>query len=157
MIINGAPLPQIYRSQPHPLLALPKPPTRLQHEHGAYLKVLFVLSSLIQRKITNEEAHIICKRTYNITTCACRHKIETPGSLVPDPRCHNCGVEKGKNMNIASSTSHFPCEDCKAKGLWAQAADGKWYEVATGGPQQFTPGFRFPYESSLQYSRFLLE
>ena len=46
--------------------------------------------------------------------------------------------------NIASSTSHIPCDDCKAKGLWAQTADGKWHEVGAGGPQQFPADFIFP-------------
>lgn len=85
----------------------------------------------------------MCKRIYNIMKCACRHKIETPGSLIPDG-CNNCGVEKGRNNSIASTTSHIPCDDCKAQGLWAQMANGKWYEVATGGPQKFMTNFTFP-------------
>ncbi|PYH96029.1 hypothetical protein BO71DRAFT_397538 [Aspergillus ellipticus CBS 707.79] len=91
----------------------------------------------------------MCKRTYNITTRACRHKVETPGSLIPDDGCNNCGTEKGRNNNIASTTSHIPCDDCMAKGLWAQTTDGKWYDVATGGPQQFTADFKFPCQFSM--------
>lgn len=48
-----------------------------------------------------------------------------PGSLIPDDGYNNCGVETGRNDNIASSTSHFPYDNCKANSLWAQTADGK--------------------------------
>lgn len=86
----------------------------------------------------------MCKRSYNITKCACRHTIETPGSLIPEDGCNSCGIERGRNDNIASTTSRFPCDDCKDRGLWAQTPDGKWYEVAAGVPQQIAPGFKFP-------------
>lgn len=90
----------------------------------------------------------MCKRTYNIETRACRHKVETLGNLVPEDGCNNCGVEKGRNNNIASSTSHIPCDDCIEKGLWI-LKDGKWIDATTGGPQRFTPDFKFPCQSFL--------
>lgn len=99
----------------------------------------------------NREARM-CKRAYNITIRACRHRVETPGSLVPDSGRNSCGIEKGSNSHIASTISHIPCDDCKAEGLWAQAADGKWYKVATGGPQPFTAGFKFPCQFFLNIS-----
>lgn len=86
----------------------------------------------------------MCRRTYNITFFSCNHKLETLGSLVPEAGCDCCGIEKGRNDNIASTTQHIPCEDCQVNGLWSQTADGKWYEVAEGGPKKFTPGYKFP-------------
>lgn len=91
----------------------------------------------------------MCKRAYEVVRHACLHQHETPGSLIPDNGCDNCGVEKGRNNDIASKTTQFPCDDCKAQGLWAQTAGGKWYKVATGGPKQFTPDYKFPCQFSL--------
>ncbi|EFW14265.1 conserved hypothetical protein [Coccidioides posadasii str. Silveira] len=96
----------------------------------------------------------MCKRAYDIQTGACRHRIETPGSLVPDADCKGCGIEKGRNDNIAATTSHTPCDDCQHKGLWVKRADGKWYEAAKGAPKPL-PSFRYPScQSFLQGSRF---
>lgn len=75
-------------------------------------------------------------------------EIETPGSLVPDDGCGGCGIEKGINNSIASTTKATPCDDCQANGLWAKAADGQWYEVSEGGPRQFTSSFQFPCQFS---------
>ncbi|KAK2735831.1 hypothetical protein FQN57_001108 [Myotisia sp. PD_48] len=88
----------------------------------------------------------MCKRSYAILKRACRHHLETPGNLVPDNGCNACGIDKGRTDNIASTTSHIPCDDCEALGIWAKTADGKWYEVATGGPKEFNP-FTFPLAS----------
>lgn len=115
-----------------------------------------VLPCLVERGWLTRTDHVnMCKRTYQKMKGACLHVIETSGNLIQADGCNNCGIEKGKNYGIGTTISHTPCDDCQAKGLWAQTASGKWYEVAEGGPQKF-PTYKFPCQSSLQHSKVLL-
>lgn len=86
----------------------------------------------------------MCKRTYTKEERICKHVIEMPGHLVPEPGCGMCGIEKGKNNSIAWTIKQTPCDNCLASGRWAQTGTGKWYQIKNGPPQKLASGYKFP-------------
>ena len=94
----------------------------------------------------------MCKRNVSKRTFACGHQLDSLGDLVPDGGCKGCGIEKGRNHSIASSVIPLPCDDCKVAGLWVQNKNGKWYKKSEGEPPEMSPGYKFPYQFSLNVS-----
>lgn len=71
----------------------------------------------------------MCQEIVSRRKFACQHLLDSPGYLREWDNCGNCGEIKD-TAHLGTSTSHDPCDDCKADGSWVQNRRGFWHPAA---------------------------